>query len=354
MSDERLTITIDLRLAGYRGGGIARYATELARELARVPELRVVPLVSRRDITTADGRRLWTPPHHRFEQHTIPGELALRRLRPTVYHATDFIAPRLRGTAIVATVHDLAFVRWPDDLAPESLAYYRELRRSSRWTDAWITPSRWTADELAAYIDVDPRRIHVIPHGAPAALLAEPVVPRAQRGDFVLAVGTVEPRKRYELLLDAWSVRGDLPRLIVAGAPGWRTAVVQRRLRETPGVEWRLQATDAQLVKWYRGALAVLVPSRVEGFGLTALEAMAAGTPVVSSGGGALPEVTGDVAQTAGDAPEDWGAAVARITTDTTLWQTLSELGRLRAATFRWDRAAVDTAVVYHTVTRRG
>ena len=122
MSDERLTITIDLRLAGYRGGGIARYATELARELARVPELRVVPLVSRRDITTADGRRLWTPPHHRFEQHTIAGELALRRLRPAVYHATDFIAPRLRGTAIVATVHDLAFVRWPDDLAPEALA----------------------------------------------------------------------------------------------------------------------------------------------------------------------------------------------------------------------------------------
>ena len=307
-----------MRLAGHRGGGIARYATQLARALITMPELRVTPLLSRRDSAELPGaRRLWTPPHHRLERHAIGVELALRGQRPAVYHATDFIAPRLRRTATVATVHDLAFVRWPEDLTPEALRYYQQLRVASRWTHAWITPSTWTADELTAYLGIDRARVHVVPHGAPAELLATPVVPRCARGDYVLAVGTIEPRKRYELLLDAWSAHAGLPELRIVGAPGWRAATTQARLDTTPGVTWRRRASDAQAREWYQQALAVLVPSRVEGFGFAALEAMAAGTPVLSSGGGALPEVTGGAALHVADTPADWAAATRRIVSDT-------------------------------------
>jgi glycosyltransferase involved in cell wall biosynthesis len=341
-----LRVAVDLRLAGYRAGGIARYANELARALSQLPDLDVVPLLSRRSPARPGACRLWTPPHHRFERHVIGVELALRGVRPAVLHATDFVAPRLPA-AVVATVHDLAFMRWPDDLTPEAFAYYEQLRVAQRWTAAWITPSRWTADELAACLDIDARAIHVVPHGAPDALLAAPVVPRDGRGDYVLAVGTVEPRKRYELLLDAWRGNAQLPRLIVVGAPGWRAETTQARLGATYGVEWRHDITDEQLRELYRHALAVLVPSRVEGFGLSALEALAAGTPVLSSGGGALPEVTGAVALTPHDTPDAWGEEVTRIRDDVELWQSLSTQGRERAAAFRWSRAASATAAVY-------
>jgi glycosyltransferase involved in cell wall biosynthesis len=295
--------------------------------------------------------RLWTPPHHRFERHAIGVELALRGVRPHVFHATDFIAPRLPA-AVVATVHDLVFMRRPDDLAPEALAHYQQLSVAKRWTNAWITPSRWTADELTACLGIDPGAIHVVPHGAPEALLAAQVTPRAARDDYVLAVGTVEPRKRYDLLLDAWRDTPSLPRLIVVGAPGWRAETVQARLATTPGVDWRRDVSDGQLRDLYRGALAVLVPSHMEGFGLSALEGLAAGTPVLSSGGGALLEVTGDSALTPHNTPGGWAEAVARIRGDAELWRSLSTRGRARAATFRWSRAARETAAIYQALAR--
>jgi glycosyltransferase involved in cell wall biosynthesis len=353
MTGARLQVAIDLRLVGYRAGGIARYAGELARALVQLPDLEVAPLLSRRSHAYPGAQRLWTPPHHRFERHAIGVELALRGARPDVFHATDFIAPRLPAP-VVATVHDLAFMRWPDNLTPNALGYYRQLRDAQRWTDAWITPSRWTADQLASCFGLDARAIHVVPHGAPEALLAAPVTARNERGDYVLAVGTVEPRKRYELLLDAWRGNPRLPRLIVVGASGWRTEAIQARLTAAGGVEWRRHVSDQQLRELYRRALAVLVPSRVEGFGLSALEGLAAGTPVLSSGGGALPEVTGDIALMPDATPDAWTQAVERVRDDTTLWQSLSTQGRARAATFRWSRAASETAVVYHAVAGSG
>jgi glycosyltransferase involved in cell wall biosynthesis len=176
-------------------------------------------------------------------------------------------------------------------------------------------------------------------------------VPRAGRGDYVLAVGTVEPRKRYDLLLDALQERGALPRLVIAGSSGWNSGLLEGRLRSAVGVEWVATADDDALRRLYREAIALVVQSRAEGFGLPALEAMAVGTPVVSSGGGALPEVTGDAAlPVAEPTGEAWAAAIARISGEDALWERLSAAGRARAREFSWDAAARATAQVYRSL----
>jgi glycosyltransferase involved in cell wall biosynthesis len=350
-SERALRVGIDLRLAGYREGGIARYATELSHALGDVPGIDVRELRSVRD-DTQDRRslRLRTPPHHRIEERAIGIELMLKRVALDVYHATDFVVPRLRGVACVATVHDLSFVHWPADHTAESLRYYRRLTRSARRTDAWITPSAWTADDLASVYGIDRESIHVIPHGVSLGLLDAPPLPRSKRRDFVLAVGTVEPRKRYDLLLDAIR-RPDLPELIVVGHPGWRTDETQARLRANPRIVWIRGADDNALRLLLREALALVMPSRAEGFGLPALEAMACGTPVLCSRGGAIPEVVGDAGVYVGDAPEEWAETIGRIALDRSAWQVLSHAARARAAGFSWSRAAEQTAAVYRAVT---
>jgi glycosyltransferase involved in cell wall biosynthesis len=346
-------VAIDLRLAGYRGGGIARYANDLVDALRGEPGIRAVPIRSAGDPVHDPGYvRFLTPPHHRLERYAIPVEMLLHRLRPDVYHAVDFIAPILPGVPRVATVHDLSFVHWPQDLASDGLAYYRQLERSKQDTAAWITPSEWTAKDLATVYGIARETIHVVPHGISLDLFAEPPLPREERKPYLLAVGTIEPRKQYPLLLDALRIARAAPDLVVVGQPGWNSEDIELRLATEARVNWRRGVDDLALRTLYREALAVVMPSRAEGFGLPALEAMAAGTPVVSSGGGALMEVTGDAALTVPEAAaEVWAEALERIATDTELWQRLSVVGRERAATFTWERAARETADVYRRVT---
>lgn len=349
-----LDVLLDLRLAAYRGGGIARYARELHAALAEIPDINAVALRTRRD-TTVDpsALRLRTPPHHRLESWSVATEIALSRTHIDAFHATDFVAPHLPGTPSVATVHDLAFLDRPADLAPDALRYYRQLEHSKHRTAAWITPSVWTADALAEHYRIECAAIHVIPHGVSYDLQSAPVVPSTERGDYILAVGTIEPRKQYDLLLDALKLEPTLPRLIVAGAPGWNASATEARLRATPRVTWEPIVTDERLRDLYRNALAVAIPSRAEGFGLPALEAMATGTPVISSGSGALPEVTGAVCVTvAHPTPEMWAAAMRALARDSAAWEALSTSGRERATHFTWQITAEQTAAVYRSVAR--
>ncbi|HUG15761.1 MAG TPA: glycosyltransferase family 1 protein [Thermomicrobiales bacterium] len=348
-TERPVSVALDLRLAGYRHGGIARYGTQLHEALRTRRDIEILALRSwSRRPDDARGLRLRTPPHHRLERIAVPIELRLRRVTTDVYHALDFVAPRLRSTTAIATVHDLAFRHWPEDLAPDALAYYRRLERSRHWTDAWITPSAWTATELADEYGIELDAIHVIPHGESLGLLAQPVVERGQRGDFVLAVGTVEPRKQYDVMLDAIADLRSEVSLVIAGQAGWNTERAQQRLRNTTGVTWLSSVDDERLRALYRGAAAVVIPSRAEGFGLAALEAMAAGTPVISSGGGALKELTGAASLNVADARADaWSDAIRRVLSDAALWSQMAASGRERARVFTWRRSADATAGVY-------
>ncbi len=344
-----MRVGIDQRLAAYRMGGIARYAIELGNALERFDTLELVKFGHAKESAPGGNRMLLrTPPHHRLESQFLRLELALRRASIDVFHATDFVPPGLGGTATVATVHDLAFLRWPDQLEANALAYYRQILNPRRHPTLWITPSEWTRNDLCEQVGVDPATVFVIPHGASSFLTDVGIVPRAVRRPYLVTVGTVEPRKRYDLLLDALALIDERPELVIAGQPGWNSDAIQRRLRTDPSVTWLDTTSDLEIRRLIAGAVALALPSLEEGFGLSALEAMACGTPVVSSGHGALPEVTGGAAMTPRtDDPQGWAAELERVMLDIPAWRQASTEGFERSRHFTWERAAESTLEVY-------
>ena len=347
-----IRVGFDQRLAAYRMGGISRYTLEIGNALAHLPDIDLTRLRHGSDsAATARGITLRTPPHHRIETYAVGIELAMQRERFDVYHATDFVAPRFTRCPVVVTIHDLAFIRWPDHLSRDALRYYRQVERQRQRVAHWITPSEWTKAELVDLVGVRADQITVIPHGVSSFLSRGNVVPRSEREPVVVAVGTVEPRKRYDLLLDAFERMSPQPELVVIGDGGWNTEALQGRLRSTGGVTWLDRASDADIDRLLSNALALAIPSLAEGFGLGALEAMSRGTPVVSSGLGALKEVTGDAAAVpARDDPDSWAEALESVIHDESQWQLLSNAGVRRAEAFTWPEAARRTAEVYRLV----
>lgn len=277
-----------------------------------------------------------------------------------VVHGPNFVVPPARQAAAVVTVHDLTAWRFPE-LVDGSTAAYPALVARAVQRGAWIhVPSHFVADEVVTRLGVDPARVVAIPNGAPD-LGADGEGRDAARGRrragaerYVLAVGTVEPRKDLPGLVRAWDrVAGDDPdlRLVVAGADGWGAealsdAVAGARHRERVVRTGRVD--DAERAALLRGATVVAYPSLYEGFGLVPLEAMAAGVPVVTTRAGAIPEVVGDAAELVdvGDV-DGLAAALARALGDEARRAELVMAGHERRSHFTWDRT-VDALVALY------
>lgn len=354
-------IGIDARLSAYRTGGIASYTESLTRALAPVLAARGIEMLlyhgrraERQDLSLPDTEQatLWTPPHHRWEQVTLPIELL--RTWPALFHSPDFIPPRLWPGRTVITVHDLDFVRAPERLTGESRRYYRQIGWAVRRAEAIIAVSHATKDDLIHLLGADAERITVIHEAADAIYTPGDETPAAPTPYF-LFVGTIEPRKNIDTLLDAYLIyreRVSQPAgLVVVGAEGWRSDATIQRLRDTPSVVWRGPATRDDLVPLYRGALALVLPSWYEGFGLPVVEAMACGTPVVVSDTPALREIAGDAALVAlPDDPGAWAATLRLLAERPELRADYRARGIARAAHFSWERAATETADLYEQV----
>jgi glycosyltransferase involved in cell wall biosynthesis len=213
------------------------------------------------------------------------------------------------------------------------------LRRAA----AVIVPSQYTRDELlGALPDLDPGRVAVTPWGVDERFSPGPG-PEG-RGQYLLAVGTLQPRKNLEAVLAAFERLGREHTLVVVGARGWRDEGLMAKL-ERDRVEVHGHVGDDELVTLYRGAACLVFPSLAEGFGFPLLEAMACGTPVVCADAGSLPEVAGGAAHTV--PPHDHDAlatAVADVLADPAPWR---ERGLARAAEFTWERCAEQTVRVY-------
>jgi alpha-1,3-rhamnosyl/mannosyltransferase len=198
--------------------------------------------------------------------------------------------------------------------------------------------------------------VAVTPYGIDPAFTPGPG-PDDRAEPYLLAVGTLQPRKNLEAALAAFErlhAGGLEHRLVVAGARGWRDEELVARLRASPAaarIDLAGRVDDAALVALYRGAACLLFPSRAEGFGFPPLEAMACGTPVVAAAAGSLPEVVGDAAPLV--PPEDHAAladAVARVLADPEAWRAR---GLAHAAGFTWARCAEQTVAAYRTTLER-
>lgn len=311
-------------------------------------------------------RHLRTPPHHRLEGWTLAADAALAGCMPRgVLHCPDVVVPHLWLGPMVATVHDVAFLRHPERLTADSLRYYGQVARTVRRAARIIAVSDHTARELAALTRVDPARIRVVPNAvdsrfrpvddAAAAASDREVLARLGLADpFLLFVSTIEPRKNIAPLLDAF---GALARarpaltLVLAGADGWQSESVYAHARDLglgPRVRFLGWVPDDDLVALYRTADCLVHPAVDEGFGLPPVEAMACGTPAVVSAAGSLPEVTGDAALLV--APTDaaaWAGAIGRVLDDHVLARCMSGAGRARAEAFTLERMARATLAVY-------
>ncbi len=368
-----MRIGIDARLTHYRQAGISTYTVSLLRALAEVDaddEFTVLQSrKSREHIVTAPNVRrksLWTPAHHRWEQVALPLELAPLGL--DLLHSPDFIPPFHRRCRAVVTIHDLAFLRYPETLTDESRRYYRQVKRAVESADAVIAVSESTKDDIVELLGEPERKIAVVYEAAanrfrpvPPADYVEALRARfdVQPGYF-LFVSTIEPRKNLLTLLRAYALlhsgrRASLPPLVVAGAKGWLKEPALDEMVPLPhgSVRFVGAVTDEELLWLYNGALALTYPSLYEGFGLPPLEAMACGTPVICSNTSSLPEVVGEAGLLVAPLDEDgWARAMGQVLEDETLRQGISAKGLERVKEFSWEKAARETLAVYRKAVR--
>jgi glycosyltransferase involved in cell wall biosynthesis len=353
-----MRVGVDCRIAGYTAGGTGVYARRLARALACLPEAaehdllllhaaRFGPVLGSPPPHVRMARLL-TPSHNRFEQLALPLELLPRRL--DVLHSTDYIPPFARACRSVITVHDLAFLHWPELLTADSRRYFNgHIRRAVRSADRIIAVSHATKQDLVELLAIPEGKIDVVYEAPGLDLPANATSYQPPASDYILYAGTFEPRKNLPVLVRAFArlrKRGYGGTLVLAGRPGW--------LAEPMFAELERQALgDAVLIvdlrpELYGGARLLALPSLYEGFGLPVLEAMNAGTPVVTSNVSSLPEVAGDAALLVD--PYDEGAladAMWRVLSEPALAAGLARRGRERAAQFSWDRAARETWALY-------
>lgn len=282
-----------------------------------------------------------------------------------LFHATEHLLPPLRQIPTVLTVHDLIFRLFPEHHKRLNFWYLNAtMPLYCRRAHAIIAVSEATKRDLTRLYGVPAEKITVIheaaaPHFRPAS--AEQIARVRERyglpEHYILRVGTIEPRKNLERLLDALELlqRSDPTiRLVVVGSKGW---LYQRFFKKLYRSELRYAVIltghirDEDLPAIYSGATLLVEPSLYEGFGLPVLEAMACGTPVVCSNTSSLPEVGGDAAYYFD--PQDSAAmaeAIGEVWRDSDLRESIRQNGLARAAQFSWEHAAKQTLAVYRSL----
>jgi glycosyltransferase involved in cell wall biosynthesis len=368
-----MAIYIDISAAVHGRAGLGRYAESLARALVQEYSKRFAffynrdretsPLAGLERVPTRTVRAGYKPWRMAVWLGQLLG-IGFERLVPgaELYHATEHLLLPLRRVPTVLTVHDLIYHLFPEHHKPLNYWFLNQaMPLFVQRAKAVIAVSESTKQDLIRCYGVHPDKVTVVyeaaaPHFrsvSPEAIAAV----RARYGlpeDFVLTVGTIEPRKNLSRLLDAVQRlrhKGGKARLVVVGSKGWLYEGFFRRLEELqlgdavllPGY-----VHDADLPAVYGAARVFALPSLYEGFGLSVLEAMACGTAVVCSRASSLPEVGGDAARYFDPTDvEEMAEAIGAVWHDEALRAEMSRRGLAQAARFSWARAAEETMVVY-------
>lgn len=276
--------------------------------------------------------------------------------RPDLFFFPNFVKYPLARARSVVTVHDLTFIRYPEYVEAKNLAYLRQfVAESLSLADRVIAVSQCVRREVLDIFGLPEDHVVAVSHGVDRAVFRPPGPEAAANVlrryglegiPYILAVGTLEPRKNLPRLLEAYA---RLPqrkacRLVLAGGRGWLYEgifEVMRKYRMEGDVTLTGYCPESDLPALYSGALLLAYPSLYEGFGMPILEAMSCGTPVLTSSRGAMAEVAGDAAVLID--PEDadaMGDAISRILEDHELREKLIARGAQRCGLFSWDETA--------------
>jgi glycosyltransferase involved in cell wall biosynthesis len=358
LTDERSTrqpirVGLDVTPAVTTHGGLARYTLELWGALARRGDLDVRAFALGRGPEGSFGlpvRRLHVPLrvlHPLWKTLRWPRAETIAG-RVDVVHTTALTAAPT-GLPQVVTIHDLLPITHPHLYPPGTDRHQRrELAAASR-ADMIVTTCAATADEIASVAGFGRERIAV---AAPGAFAASGTSAAPSGGPYVLAVGQVTPRKGFDVLAAAAAQLGArCPPVLVAGPDWWRSDEIRRVISSVdPDGKVRLlgPVDDATLARLYRDAAVVCHPSRAEGFGLTCLEAMSAGAPLVATDLPSVREVVGGAAVLVPvDDADALATALGEVLADPDRRASLADAGRRRAASFSWERTADEIVSAY-------
>ena len=367
-----MRIAIDAHSVGTGLGGNESYATNLVEALAEIDQKNQYTIyVTKREALERFKDR-WpnfkvksTLPHTPLIRIPLTLSNELRRNPVDLLHV-QFTSPPVAPCPVVVSIHDLSFEHLPLTFKRRSRMQLRmTVRRSARQAAQVLTLSQYVRDDVIATYGIDPERVAVVPLAAPAhfsPVRDERELQRVRQKygidqNYILSVGSIQPRKNLPRLLEAYSLlrrsqpEVNLPELVLVGKCAWLYDETLRKIEQL-GLSKQVTLTgyvpEADLPALYSGANCFIYPSYFEGFGLPPLEAMKCGAPVIVGNQTSLPEVVGDAAVLVD--PFDVGdiaAVLARVISDSTLRFELRAKGLERAKAFDWRETARKTLVVY-------
>ena len=342
---KKLSVALDRANERQSSTGVSRYSTSLAAALSERTDVELIsvgggPLMPRgtlrKKVLTARQDFWWYP---------YAGRQLAAKSGAEVYHCPSARAPLTRGKPpTVVTIHDLASFHFPETLTRWSRLYERRtIRQVASACDLIITISSDTARDVEEILQIAPSKIRVVPLAVGPEFFRAGSTPSPYSFPYVLFVGSAQPRKNLKRLargVDLLAKRHRDLRLVVAGADSWGGEDALG-----PNVTLAGRVDDDQLVSLYKHAECAALVSLHEGFGLPVLEAMAAGTAVVASDAGGLPEVSGGAAVLVNPLSVD--AIAAGLEDAISRRDSLIAAGAIRAAQFTWARTAELTVDVY-------
>jgi glycosyltransferase involved in cell wall biosynthesis len=358
--------------AGYRSAGVSHYIYHLLTCLPeadaalaytaflpeRCPDL---PGTIHQSVSRLPTRR----PAARILWEQFAGPLVALRQKLDLWHAMVNVQPLALTCPAVVTIQDLSFMVYPESFHGSKRRYNRLfVRLTARRANHIIAISQSTKDDIVRHFGVPSDKVTVVYMGVDDEFHPLPAHSvdafREKKGlppEFILYVGTIEPRKNLARLIRSFALlrkAGLSHHLIIGGGKGWMYdqvfAVVQEEgLQDC--VHFPGFIAQEELAWWYNAADLFVYPSLYEGFGIPPLEAMACGTPVVVSNVSSLPEVVGDTGETVNpESIDEIAEAMRRLVVQREQHEARRAAGLARARTFSWQRAAFETTRVYHRV----
>ena len=354
-----MRVTIDATPVLLRSAGVKNYLYHWIRHLRRQAEhgeIRAFPYLN--GFGRLDHEASILTPWQTIPRLAI---LSLSRSTPLldlivsgsgIFHASNQVRRAPRGVKLTATIHDLTCWLTPEFHTPANvqadLAFAESVWRRA---DGLIAVSENTRQDAIRVLGIAPEKIQTIYSGVPEEYFSARPVQRAR--PYVLYVGTIEPRKNLNTLLDAWrelkpSLREHFE-LVIAGPQGWESEQTLARIRAE--ASYIGYVPEADLPGLIAGASLFVYPSLYEGFGFPVVQAMAAGVAVVTSNSSSLPEIAGDAARLIDPkSPAEIARALTALLESESQRATLSALGRARAKKFQWETCAAESLAFFRRI----